>query len=270
MINPLPGPVFPDFLPAFHFSIIPDSLITVYDEISLMFIIGHRGARALAPENTLLAVRTGMQCADFVEVDVRLSADGVPVIMHDETVNRTTNGTGPVHGYTLHDLKLLNAGEGELVPTLEDVCNLVKENCGLVVEIKEPGSEAPICAILQENLPRDLVIVSFHPECIVAVKSLLPGVLTGIITARETGYLPSLAKDLSADVLLPRFDLVTREMITECREWGLSVIAWTLNSEDAFRMAEDLGIDGFATDDPCAAGKFFGRSKHGLTSGYPG
>jgi len=259
MFNPLLCPEFPDILSAFHFSVISDSLITAYDEISLMFIIGHRGASALAPENTLRAISRGMGCADAVEADVRLSRDGVPVIMHDETVDRTTNGSGPVHGYTLAELRHLDAGAGELVPTLEDVCNQVKEKCGLVVEIKEPGSEAPICAILQENLPRDLVIVSFHPESIIAVKALLPGVRTGIITARKTGDLPSLAKDLGADVLLPRFDLVTREMITECREWGLSVIAWTLNSEDAFRMAEDLGIDGFATDDPCAAAHYSGR-----------
>ena len=224
-----------------------------------MFIIGHRGARALAPENTLLAVRTGMQCADFVEVDVRLSADGVPVIMHDETVNRTTNGAGPVHGYTLHDLKLLNAGEGEQIPTLEEVCHLVFEECGLVVEIKEPGSEAPICAILQENLPRDLVIVSFHPECIIAVKALLPGVRTGIISSHPALDLPALAGNIGADVVLPKFDLVIPDLVRECREWGLSVIAWTLNSEDAFRMAEDLGIDGFATDDPCAAAHYSGR-----------
>ena len=270
MINPLPGPVFPDFLSAFLLSITPDSLITVYDEISLMFIIGHRGARALAPENTLLAVRTGMQCADFVEVDVRLSADGVPVIMHDETVNRTTNGTGPVHGYTLHDLKLLNAGEGEQIPTLEEVCHQVKEECGLVVEIKEPGSEAPVCTTLRRNPPRDLVIVSFHPESITAARALIPGVRTGIISSHTALDLPALAGNIGADMLLPRFDLVTREMITECRGWGLPVIAWTLNTEDAFRMAEDLGIDGFATDDPCAAGKFFGRSKHGLPGGYPG
>ena len=259
MINPLPGPVFPDFLSAFHFSVIPDSLITAYDEISLMFIIGHRGARAVAPENTLRAISRGMGCADAVEVDVRLSRDGVPVIMHDETVDRTTNGSGPVHGYTLEELKQLGAGAGELVPKLEEVCSLVKEKCGLVVEIKEPGSEAPICAILQENLPRDLVIVSFHPECIIAVKALLPGVRTGIISSHHALDLPALAGNIGAEVVLPKFDLVIPDLVRECRERGLLVIAWTLNTEDAFRRAQVLGIDGFATDDPCAAAHYSGR-----------
>ena len=259
MINPLPGPVFPDFLSAFHLSITPDSLITVYDEISLMFIIGHRGARTGAPENTLLAVRTGMQCADFVEVDVRLSADGVPVIMHDETVNRTTNGTGPVHGYTLHDLKRLNAGEGEQIPTLEEVCHLVFEECGLVVEIKEPGSEAPVFTTLRRNPPRDLVIVSFHPESITAARARLPGVRTGIISSHPALDLPALAGNIGADMVLPKFDLVIPDLVRECRERGLLVIAWTLNTEDAFRRAQVLGIDGFATDDPCAAAHYFGR-----------
>lgn len=224
-----------------------------------MLIIGHRGARAGAPENTLRALRTGMRCADFVEVDVRLSGDGVPVIMHDETVDRTTDGAGPVRGYTLDRLKQLDAGEGETVPTLQEVCSLLQGACGLVVEIKEPGSEAPVCDILQKSRPRDLLVVSFHPECITEARARLPGVRTGIIPARDAGDLPSLAGDLGAAVVLPRFDLVTGDLVRRCREQGLIVIAWTLNAEDAFRRAQALGIDGFATDDPCAAAHYFGR-----------
>lgn len=113
-----------------------------------MDIIGHRGAAAAAPENTLSAIRTGMECADYVEVDVRLSRDHVPVIMHDPTVDRTTNGSGRVGEFTAADLHLLDAGQGEQIPTLEEVCLLVGKKTGLCVEIKEPGSELEVCEVL--------------------------------------------------------------------------------------------------------------------------
>ena len=77
--------------------------------MSSMFIVGHRGARALAPENTLAAIGKGIRCADYIEVDTRLSSDGVPVIMHDESVDRTTSGTGDVHSFTVHELSTLDA-----------------------------------------------------------------------------------------------------------------------------------------------------------------
>ena len=77
-----------------------------------MWIIGHRGARAIAPENTLKAIRAGMVCADYVEVDVRLSRDGIPVIIHDARLDRTTSGTGQVNDLELKELKELDAGDG--------------------------------------------------------------------------------------------------------------------------------------------------------------
>ena len=110
-----------------------------------MLIIGHRGAKGEEPENTLRAVRAGMACAESVEVDVRLSLDGVPVVMHDPLLDRTTNGTGPVNEYTKETLQTLDAGEGEKIPTLEEVCSLVAGHCGLFLEIKEPGSEEQVC-----------------------------------------------------------------------------------------------------------------------------
>ncbi|HQM56162.1 MAG TPA: glycerophosphodiester phosphodiesterase family protein, partial [Methanoregulaceae archaeon] len=94
-----------------------------------MFIIGHRGARAVEPENTLRAMKTGMTCADYIEVDVRLSCEGIPVIMHDPMLDRTTNGTGSVNAHTLEELKSLDAGKGESIPTLEEVCRLVSGRC---------------------------------------------------------------------------------------------------------------------------------------------
>ena len=98
--------------------------------------IGHRGAAGHAPENTLAAIQKGIALGvDFVEVDVRRTADGVLVILHDETVNRTTNGKGRVDRLSLREIKRLNAGNGESIPTLEEVLTVVEGQAGLVVEL---------------------------------------------------------------------------------------------------------------------------------------
>ncbi|MDD4254294.1 MAG: glycerophosphodiester phosphodiesterase family protein [Methanofollis sp.] len=90
-----------------------------------MFIIGHRGARAAARENTLHAVEVGIACADYVEVDVRLSREGMPVVIHDATLDRTTDGSGAVCTYLLSELKALDTGDGEQIPGLQEVVSLV-------------------------------------------------------------------------------------------------------------------------------------------------
>ncbi len=222
-----------------------------------MLIIGHRGAKGVEPENTLRAIRTGMACADYVEVDARLSRDGIPVIMHDPMLDRTTNGTGPVNGYNLNELKPLDAGRGEQIPTLEEVCSLVNGHCGLFVEIKERGSEALVCSVIRQNQPENLYIVSFHPEVIGSAKDLLSGVKTGIIYSRALADLPGVAAGLGADAILLKFALLSGDMVKECRNKNLLIISWTLDSPEEFQMASDLGIDGLATDYPCKARHYF-------------
>ncbi|ABN57288.1 MULTISPECIES: glycerophosphodiester phosphodiesterase [Methanoculleus] len=221
-----------------------------------MFIIGHRGARALGPENTLRALRRGMACADLVEVDLRLTRDGIPVAIHDATLDRTTDGTGPVKGYTLEDLAGLDAGEGETIPTLREVLALVHSDTGLVVELKEPGTEAVIVSVIMDKMPERLFLVSFHPASVAAAKNLLPGAKAGLIYSEETGDPVALARSVQADLILPRWDRVSRELVEEAHAAGLLVVPWLLNTEDDVREELRLGIDGFSSDDPCAARRY--------------
>ncbi len=222
-----------------------------------MLIIGHRGARALGPENTLQALRKGMACADLVEVDLRLTRDGIPVAIHDETLDRTTDGTGPVREYTIEELKSLDAGEGEAIPTLHEILRLVRDRgTGLVVEIKEPGTEAVIASVLIDQMPDRLIQVSFNPESVAMAKRLLPGVMAGLIYSRPPDDPVRLARSNRADIILPRWDLVSRGVVEKAHDAGLLVIPWTLNTEDDFEGAARLGVDGFATDDPCAARRY--------------
>lgn len=221
-----------------------------------MLIIGHRGARGLEPENTLAALRRGMACADLVEVDLRLTRDGIPVAIHDATVDRTTDGTGPVKGYTIEELANFDAGEGEHIPTLYEILDLLQRDAGLVAEIKEPGTEAIIASVLMDRMPERLFLVSFHPGSVAMAKKLLPGAQAGLIYSEGTDDPVALARSVQADVILPRWDLLSPEVVERAHEAGLLVVPWTLNTEEEFGEAVRLGIDGFATDDPCAARRY--------------
>lgn len=221
-----------------------------------MFIVGHRGARASAPENTLRALEIGMACADYVEVDVRLSREGLPVVMHDATLDRTTDGSGAVCTYLLSELKALDAGDREHIPTLQEVVSLVTGRCGLFVEIKEKGSEETVCRVLSGYDPEKLFVVSFHEESIRKVKDLLPGVRTGFIFSRCGEDPLSFAVSVRADAILPRKDLLTSSLVDPAHRLGLIVIPWVLNTGDDVLAAQDAGADGFASDDPCTMRAF--------------
>jgi glycerophosphoryl diester phosphodiesterase len=222
-----------------------------------MLIIGHRGAAALAPENTLAALMKGLACADAVEVDVRLSEDGVPVVIHDATLERTTNGQGPVRSRSLEELRSLDAGDGERIPTLAEVLALVKGRTLLIVELKMPDTAEPALDAVRASGHRNVLVVSFHPEALDRSRAAQDTVKTGLIVRDVGEDTVERAISLGAAVLLPRFDSVSHDLIAAAHRAGLSVFVWTLAGDEEYRRAAAIGADGVATNDPCAARRFF-------------
>ena len=218
-----------------------------------MFIIGHRGAAALEPENTLRALRKGLECAHFVEVDVRMTRDGVPVILHDPTVDRTTDGTGNVRDLTFDDVMKLDAGKGERIPTLEEVLRLLKGNGGLVVELKETEDPGPVLDMIGRSGVAPLFIVSFHTSVLKEVKRTLHHARTGLIFSRADEDSLEIAGIIHADLILPKYVLLTAALVEEAHRRRLMVVPWTLNTDEEIRRAAEMQADGFATDDPCRA-----------------
>ncbi len=216
-------------------------------------VIGHRGAPALAPENTLQGIEKAYSCgADMVEMDVRLSSDGVLVLMHDETVDRTTNGSGRIEDLSLRELKSLDAG-GEPVPTLGEAIMLTKSlNMIAVVEMKEEGIEE---LVLDELLGSKAIVTSFYHRSILELNELLAekkakDIMTGVIISSLPVNPIDLALDARATAIFPK--RVNPNLFKVAHRKGVKVYPWGVNTIERAAWLLKLGADGLVTDDPCA------------------
>ncbi|NPV63827.1 MAG: glycerophosphodiester phosphodiesterase [Methanotrichaceae archaeon] len=211
-------------------------------------LIGHRGARAHFPENTLKSIRAAAQCrADMVEVDVRLSKDGVLVLMHDETVDRTTNGQGRVEELSLDEMQSLDCG-GERVPTLSEAAALTEElGLGLVVEMKEEGLEALVAKEL-EGRRGEFLVTSFFHYSLREIKDLAD-LKTGIIISSLPIEPVELALWARADAIFA--GRTNPRLFKEAHRRGIAVYPWTVNSTKEAAWLLRIGADGLVTDDPC-------------------
>lgn len=214
--------------------------------------IGHRGAAGHAPENTLAAIRKGIELGvDLVEIDVRCTADGILVALHDATVNRTTNGKGPIDRLTLRDVKALDAGNGERVPMLEEVLSVVSGQAGLMLELKVKGAAQKTVEVVQKAEFKDPVIyASFLHEELGIIRSVdaeaslmaLFGRLPQASVARAIKYSPS-------HVGL-RHDTVTRRLVEAFHDEDLLVFVYTTDTTREIQRAISAGVDGIISNVP--------------------
>lgn len=234
-------------------------------------IVAHRGAAAIAPENTLSALRVSLQRGiDFVEVDLRLTADGVPVLMHDATVDRTTDGTGEVSGYTLAELKTLDAGgwfgprfAGERVPTLEEfLAELGPTDSRALVELKGAWDDEHIAAAVAMLRERQLVnrvaFESFGRTNLERLARLAPEYARVMLTTRWDEETLDRAVRLGVSAIGARSSAFFEdfELIERARALGIGTMAYTLNLLPTWEAAAHLGIDLIITDDPIGLGQW--------------
>ncbi|MBI1951460.1 MAG: glycerophosphoryl diester phosphodiesterase [Acidobacteria bacterium] len=239
--------------------------------------IAHRGASARAPENTLAAFREAIRLgADLIECDVHLSADHVPVIIHDETVERTTSGRGAVASFACSRLRRLDAGawfssrfRGERIPTLEEALECARGRCGLNIEIKEPSGRrrraAPagraaadpasvalaVSRALKRTGFRDLVIVSsFSPRALHAARASMPHVRLGFLASRSLRGLRAAHRRVGLYAVHPHVRLAALRRVRLAHRLGLRICFWTVNDVRLMRRLLALGCDGLMTDDP--------------------
>ena len=205
----------------------------------------HRGFSGKYPENTLLAFRKAIEAgADGIELDVHLSCDGIPVIIHDETLDRTTNGTGPVSSYTAEELKGFDAsasfrgvyGKNE-IPTLREYFELIRDT-GIItnIELKTgvdpyPGIEKKTLELIDEFHLRDRIIISsFNHYSVLRMKELAPDMIYGFLEESWIIDMTGYGKKHGIQCLHPIFNAVTEEYAAAAHEAGLLMNVWTVNT----------------------------------------
>ncbi|MBI5821207.1 MAG: hypothetical protein HZA88_19730 [Verrucomicrobia bacterium] len=233
-------------------------------------VIAHRGAHEGRPEleNKLLAFERALAIGvDAVECDVHLSADGKPVVIHDDTLNRTTTARGSVNAYTAAELSLFG------VPTLRELCRLVRGKARLLVEIKSAGSHTSnadtsggaantaisqrvLDVILAEKMERSVLVFSFDPEHLRPIARLRPDIELAFLLDRFNTRIPDLASfiglghELHATTLAPSRKLCTPRFVQAIHAARLRVFAWTADSLRQQRALIAAGVDGIITNFP--------------------
>jgi len=232
-----------------------------------VMVVAHRGFSGAAPENTLAAFRKAIDAgSDMIELDIQLSKDGKIVVIHDETLERATNGQGKVSDHTLQQLKKFDAGSrfraefsGERIPTLREVLDLAKGRVLVNIEIKNPThGQYPITELADKALKEvknagmlDRVIFSsFNPVSLEHIQQKEPRVWVALLFHRAWNSLPELTGGKACEVLNLRNIHLSREKISRIHKEGMKVNVYTVNTEEELEQFVKWGADGIITNYP--------------------
>jgi glycerophosphoryl diester phosphodiesterase len=235
-------------------------------------IFAHRGACALAPENTISSFELAVTHeADAIELDTKLSSDGVAMVIHDPTLDRTTNGTGKVNEHTLAELKALDAGSkfnpkfaGEKLPTLEDVFEAVGKKVLVNVELTNYSSPnddliAKVADVVKRQNMQDRVLFSsFLPKNLKMMKVLLPDTPVALLCLEGLGGFFSRSiflKNVSPSIIHPYLADVNPDYVQMEHRRNRRVHVWTVNADQDIKKMMSMRVDGIFTDDPQKARK---------------
>jgi glycerophosphoryl diester phosphodiesterase len=223
------------------------------------FVWAHRGASCECPENTMAAFRRAQQCAaDGIELDVHLSRDGIPVVIHDDTLDRTTNACGKVSSFTWEQLQALDAGSwfsslfsGEPVPALGDVLQEFGGNLRINIEVKDARAGEKVLAVLGDFPLADVVISSFDHGLLQDLHRLAPDKTLAVLFDQGSWRRAvRLADEIGALALHVEVGRVSRPLIAACRAFHLQVHTWTVDDITRARSLLRAGVTGIFTNDP--------------------
>lgn len=253
-----------------------------------VLVIAHRGGPGLNPENTLVAFKKAEELGtDVIELDIHTSKDGEIVIMHDDTIDRTTNGTGKVRDYTLAELKGFDAGynwtadgsktfpfrgKGLQIPTLTEVVTEIK-NTGIIIEIKqeEPSLIKPLSELIKKNVLENKVIVaSFSNKALTEFRSAMPKVATSTNKSEAVRFyflnkffLAGFYSPNAVALQVPEYYLgkkiISERFAKTAKKQNLEVHTWTINEVEDMKRMISLGVEGIVTDYPDRLLKLLGR-----------
>lgn len=218
-----------------------------------MLCIGHRGAMGYAPENTVLSIRKAIELgADWVEIDVHL-ADGQLFVIHDETLDRTTNGKGKLSDYSFSKLRALDAGRGEQIPTLQEVIEETKGKVGLNIELKGIATGKTVAiqlSALDKEHKEQILVSSFLMEELVKVPQIDATIKLGVLAGKDVPLAFDWANKLNAYSIHLSLKQTTAESVQQAHDAGLKLLVYTVNKKVDITRMKLLGVDGIFTNYP--------------------
>ena len=220
-------------------------------------LIGHRGVMELRPENTLSSFKEALRYPyiSMVELDVYRLPSGELVVIHDNKLDRTTNGKGYVMKKSFSYIRSLDAGEGEKIPTLEEVLDLIDKKVVVNIELKGSGTAQGVAETLERYIEngwkiQNFIVSSFYPTELKKIKELMPDINIGIILDKSHKGYAKLAEKMEVFSIHPKVELVTKKFLDDAHKHGFKVFAWMLKSPEKIRKMEKLGVDGIFVNNP--------------------
>ncbi len=221
-----------------------------------MKIIGHRGAKGLEPENTLKSVQKAIDLGlSMIEIDVHFCKDEV-VVIHYRTLDETTDAEGFYLEKTYEELKSIDAGNGESIPTLKQVLQLIAGHTEVNIEIKETHSLEKIVRVVDEALKNtklkeeDILFSSFDHQILAKVREVYPDVRIGVLTNGKILFIDQVVSKLSAYSVNSKVDFVDKDWVEQIHASGAKSFVYTVNIEEDFKRLKSYGVDGIFTDFP--------------------
>ena len=217
-----------------------------------MILTGHRGAAKLEPENTLLSIQKAIDLGvDQIEIDVHLTRDEHLVVIHDTTVDRTTDGQGAIADFTLAEAKQLDAGKGEHIPTLQEVIDLVRGKVILQIELKGPNTAEPVVRAVEHNgMENEVLLTSFVHERLRETRELNPNLRLGALWADPPPDACEQAIDMGAEAIHIQHLNIDAELVDKAHAHGLMIRAWNPDTVEEIQRAVDLGVDAIGSNRP--------------------
>lgn len=222
-----------------------------------MLKIAHRGAKAYESENTLQAFQEALDLnSDGIELDVHLSSDEQIIVIHDETIDRTTNGKGLVNTFSLSELKSFLIDEKFQIPTLKEVFDLVDKKCLINIELKGLGTPTKVVSLIEEYILEKnwnynhFIISSFDWNMLEETSNLNPNIPIGVLTEENLDTALAFAEKIKAKAINPDFQLLNANIVREIQEKGFLVLPWTVNSEQDIQKVKSYNVDGIISDNP--------------------
>ena len=217
-----------------------------------MKIIGHRGAAGYTLENTLASFQKAIKIGcDGTELDVHLTRDNIPVVIHDSTVDRVTSGSGIVSQMSLEEIKKLDCKDKQKIPTLQEVIDLCREKINLKIELKADVAVRQVAeALKQNNIVPGTSVLSFDKGTLKEIRKILPDLSLCYLFEEYSDDVWKLAEDLSLEFLGPKYWIVDQEVIDKSHSLGIKIYTWTVNEKKTGKKLETMGVDELVTDYP--------------------